>query len=52
MSEEDADEPKESKASNGKSKTSDKAPKKGETVSWKWGQGEPEGKVLDVKAEE
>ncbi|KAJ4328336.1 hypothetical protein N0V84_001207 [Fusarium piperis] len=64
VSEEDADEPKQPKASNGKSKsektsnddkddsTPKKGPKKGETVSWKWGQGEPEGKVLDVKAEE
>ena len=26
-----------------------KAPKPGETVSWNWGQGQPEGKVLDVK---
>ncbi|UPL00544.1 hypothetical protein LCI18_011478 [Fusarium solani-melongenae] len=63
ISEEDADEPKESKTSNGNSKnekasndkdesTPMKGPKKGETVSWKWGQGEPEGKVLDVKAEE
>ncbi|KAL6363964.1 hypothetical protein LRP88_03395 [Fusarium phalaenopsidis] len=63
ISEEDADEPKESRTSNGKSKnektpnnkdesTPKKGPKKGETVSWKWGQGEPEGKVLDVKAEE
>ncbi|KAK7735339.1 hypothetical protein SLS53_007571 [Cytospora paraplurivora] len=24
-------------------------PKKGETVSWKWGSGHPHGKVLDVK---
>nr|RBR02058.1 hypothetical protein FVER53263_11604 [Fusarium verticillioides] len=29
-----------------------KGPKKGETVSWNWGQGQPEGKVLDVKAED
>ncbi|KAF9772396.1 hypothetical protein IL306_009900 [Fusarium sp. DS 682] len=27
-------------------------PKKGETVSWNWGQGQPKGKVLDVKAED
>ncbi|KAM0372226.1 hypothetical protein ACHAO7_005263 [Fusarium culmorum] len=27
-------------------------PKKGETVSWNWGEGQPKGKVLDVKAEE
>ncbi|KAL4727747.1 hypothetical protein ACLX1H_004435 [Fusarium chlamydosporum] len=29
-----------------------KGPKKGETVSWNWGQGQPKGKVLDVKAED
>ncbi|KPM38853.1 hypothetical protein AK830_g7690 [Neonectria ditissima] len=34
----------ESKTTNG--------PEKGETVSWKWGSGQPEGEVLDVKAEE
>lgn len=34
----------EDKKSSGK-----KAPKPGETVSWNWGQGQPEGKVLDVK---
>ncbi|KAL2882215.1 hypothetical protein SGCOL_002483 [Colletotrichum sp. CLE4] len=28
-----------------------KGPKKGDTVSWKWGNGNPEGKVLDVKGE-
>lgn len=36
-------------------KTSSKAtkgPEKGETVSWDWGSGQPEGKVLDVKGEE
>ncbi|KAF5023398.1 hypothetical protein F66182_4555 [Fusarium sp. NRRL 66182] len=27
-------------------------PKKGETVSWNWGQGQPKGEVLDVKAED
>ncbi|KAM5345864.1 hypothetical protein ACJ41O_011725 [Fusarium nematophilum] len=54
------------KATNGKAKnekkgddededddtTPKKGPKKRETVSWNWGQGQPEGKVLDVKAEE
>ncbi|KAM0232532.1 hypothetical protein ACHAPO_007688 [Fusarium lateritium] len=29
-----------------------KGPKKGETVSWNWGEGQPKGKVLDVKAED
>ncbi|KAJ0307341.1 hypothetical protein COL516b_003954 [Colletotrichum fioriniae] len=28
-----------------------KGPKKGDTVSWNWGSGQPEGKVLDVKGE-
>ncbi|KAM3435274.1 hypothetical protein MY4824_004999 [Beauveria thailandica] len=28
---------------------SDKGPKPGETVSWNWGNGQPKGKVLDVK---
>ncbi|KAM0276538.1 hypothetical protein ACHAQH_006639 [Verticillium albo-atrum] len=37
--------------SNGGSKTKD-GPKKGDTVSWNWGGGQPEGKVLDVKGEE
>lgn len=44
----------ETKATSG-DKTSSKAtksPEKGETVSWKWGSGQPEGKVLDVKGEE
>ncbi|CAM1508982.1 Fc.00g027210.m01.CDS01 [Cosmosporella sp. VM-42] len=28
-----------------------KGPKKGQTVTWNWGGGQPEGKVLDVKGE-
>lgn len=32
-----------------KAKTSKNGPKKGETVSWNWGSGNPKGKVLDVK---
>ncbi|KAK0384504.1 hypothetical protein NLU13_8590 [Sarocladium strictum] len=28
-----------------------KGPKKGDTVSWNWGSGQPQGKVLDVKPE-
>ncbi|KAF4466128.1 hypothetical protein FALBO_7016 [Fusarium albosuccineum] len=32
--------------------TPKKGPKKGDTVSWNWGQGQPEGKVLDVKADD
>ncbi|OAQ58341.1 DNA-binding protein [Pochonia chlamydosporia 170] len=51
-----ADEKDEEKSKTSKSgKTSSKngskenEPKKGETVSWNWGQGQPEGKVEDVK---
>lgn len=33
-------------------KSSGNGPKKGDTVSWKWGSGHPHGKVLDVKEEE
>ncbi|POS69271.1 hypothetical protein DHEL01_v212336 [Diaporthe helianthi] len=36
----------------GGKKPSKNGPAKGETVSWKWGSGNPEGKVLDVKDEE
>ncbi|TQV94562.1 DNA-binding protein [Cordyceps javanica] len=36
---------------NSKSTSSSKGPKPGETVSWNWGNGQPEGKVLDVKEE-
>lgn len=36
------------KASSSKS-ADGKEPKKGDTVSWNWGQGQPEGKVKDVK---
>lgn len=31
--------------------SSENGPSKGDTVSWKWGQGHPQGKVLDVKEE-
>ncbi|KAJ4158308.1 uncharacterized protein LMH87_008840 [Akanthomyces muscarius] len=40
------DEAQESNKSKSKSKN---APKPGETVSWNWGNGQPKGKVLDVK---
>lgn len=30
-------------------KSAKKGPKKGQTVSWNWGSGNPQGKVLDVK---
>ncbi|KAL1880051.1 hypothetical protein Daus18300_001414 [Diaporthe australafricana] len=33
-------------------KSSKKGPKKGETVSWSWGSGNPKGKVLDVKEDD
>lgn len=36
----------------GGKKPSKNGPKKGETVSWNWGSGNPEGKVLDVKEDE
>lgn len=32
-----------------KDKSSKNGPKKGDTVSWNWGNGNPKGKVLDVK---
>lgn len=34
-----------------KNKKLSKGPKKGDTVSWNWGSGQPQGKVLDVKGE-
>ncbi|KAI3396142.1 hypothetical protein diail_405, partial [Diaporthe ilicicola] len=36
----------------GGKKTSKNGPKKGETVSWNWGSGNPKGKVLDVKEDD
>ena len=36
----------------GNKETSKKGPKPGDTVSWNWGGGQPEGKVLDVKEKE
>ncbi|KAM0328742.1 hypothetical protein ACHAQA_005155 [Verticillium albo-atrum] len=47
---EDEDDADDNKANGGK-KTK-KGPKKGDTVSWNWGGGQPEGKVLDVKGED
>ena len=32
-------------------KGAENGPEVGETVSWNWGNGQPEGKVLDVKDE-
>lgn len=52
VSEEDPDEEQgDSKNGGSKSKGTDKGPDKGDTVSWNWGNGQPEGKVLDVKDE-
>ncbi|KAF4508051.1 hypothetical protein G6O67_004484 [Ophiocordyceps sinensis] len=48
------DEEQEKENNNKNDKASDKlakGPKPGETVSWDWGNGRPEGKVLDVKGE-
>ncbi|KAG6082953.1 hypothetical protein E4U15_002206 [Claviceps sp. LM218 group G6] len=38
-------------SSSSKSKSKNGEPDKGDTVSWNWGQGQPKGKVLDVKHE-
>ncbi|KAG6305180.1 hypothetical protein E4U45_000626 [Claviceps purpurea] len=38
-------------SSSNKSKSKNGEPDKGDTVSWNWGQGQPKGKVLDVKHE-
>lgn len=48
---EDDEKDDEDDAKNGDSggKSSKKGPKKGDTVSWNWGSGNPQGKVLDVK---
>ncbi|KAL0943382.1 uncharacterized protein CTRU02_201268 [Colletotrichum truncatum] len=46
--EEDDEEMEDGGEDGGKTK---KGPKKGDTVSWNWGNGQPEGKVLDVKEE-
>ncbi|CAH0037906.1 unnamed protein product [Clonostachys solani] len=39
------------KKANGSGKSAKNGPEPGDTVSWKWGGGHPEGKVLDVKEE-
>uniref|UniRef100_A0A0B7JNK6 Hypervirulence associated protein TUDOR domain-containing protein n=1 Tax=Bionectria ochroleuca TaxID=29856 RepID=A0A0B7JNK6_BIOOC len=39
------------KKANGSGKSAKNGPDPGDTVSWKWGGGHPEGKVLDVKEE-
>ncbi|EEY20447.1 conserved hypothetical protein [Verticillium alfalfae VaMs.102] len=53
----DDDDNEEEDAGDGKGKSNGggkpkKGPKKGDTVSWNWGGGQPEGKVLDVKGED
>ncbi|KAK2005962.1 hypothetical protein LZ32DRAFT_117231 [Colletotrichum eremochloae] len=59
-SEENGDEEEEAADEGGKEEEMDeggdgeettKGPEKGDTVSWNWGNGQPEGKVLDVKGE-
>lgn len=45
-------EKKEGGGESGGKKPSKNGPAKGETVSWNWGSGNPEGKVLDVKEDE
>lgn len=46
---EDEDEETKNGKQGDKNGASEKEPKKGDTVSWNWGQGQPEGKVKDVK---
>lgn len=49
---EEADEPDDSDdTENEVAKKPKKGPSKGDTVSWNWGGGQPQGKVLDVKGE-
>lgn len=45
------DDDEDNKKSNGKKSNGSgkKGPKKGDTVSWNWGNGQPKGKVLEVK---
>ncbi|EFQ35790.1 DNA-binding protein [Colletotrichum graminicola M1.001] len=51
-SEENGDEEEEEAADEGgDGQETTKGPEKGDTVSWNWGNGQPEGKVLDVKGE-
>lgn len=51
--EENGDEEEEGQDQNGSGsgKQTQNGPNKGDTVSWNWGGGQPEGKVLDVKPE-
>ncbi|KAI1068663.1 hypothetical protein LB507_006429 [Fusarium sp. FIESC RH6] len=51
-SEEQEEEQEEADDDGGDESGTNKGPKKGDTVSWNWGQGQPKGKVLDVKAED
>lgn len=50
--EDDSSDYSDDEANGGQAKGNKKAPKSGETVSWNWGQGQPRGKVLDVKDHE
>lgn len=47
----DVEEEEEEEKGKSEGKSGKKGPKKGETVSWNWGNGNPQGKVLDVKEE-
>ncbi|CAN8096928.1 unnamed protein product [Discula destructiva] len=47
--EKEQEEEKEEENGDNEDKPSKKGPKKGDTVSWSWGSGNPKGKVLDVK---
>ncbi|KAK6220963.1 DNA-binding protein [Colletotrichum tabaci] len=46
-----AEESEENGGEDGDDDKTTKGPEKGDTVSWNWGNGHPEGKVLDVKGE-
>ncbi|RGP65932.1 hypothetical protein FLONG3_9064 [Fusarium longipes] len=51
-SEEAEDDKDDNEDDDGGDSSAKKGPKKGDTVSWNWGEGQPKGKVLDVKAED
>ncbi|KAG8412616.1 hypothetical protein J3459_015833 [Metarhizium acridum] len=50
-SDEDGQQSKKTERSNKNGSSGKKGPNKGDTVSWNWGQGQPEGTVKDVKHE-
>lgn len=47
--EKDEKDEKDDKKGNSSNKSKNGEPEPGDTVNWNWGQGQPEGKVLDVK---